>query len=73
MREIYEEVRINISALEVLAMSKDVVSSKEFLVKEHDNLVICVPYDCSSQTEGDALSFRGVDINNSVSNSVVFD
>jgi hypothetical protein len=54
-------------------MSKDVVSSKEFLVEEHDNLVICVPYDSSSQTKGDALPLRGVDINNSVSNSVVFD
>ena len=49
----------------------DIITLQELLIKYDDDLVVCLPDHCSSQSEGNVLSLGWIDVDDSVTHLVV--
>lgn len=56
LSEVNEEVRVDVSSLQVLAMAVDVIASKELLIKEDDHSIVGMANDRAPQAKGDEFS-----------------
>jgi len=71
VRQVYQIVRVNITSLVVLTVPVNVVTTKVLLIEENYDTVIGMTHYCASNAKRHILSFRRVDIDNSVTNLIV--
>lgn len=69
--EVDQVVWVDATALQVVAVTVDVVSTQVLIIKKNDDLVIGVAHNCSSQAEGDVLTSGRVYVDNSVTHTIV--
>ena len=71
MSQVDEEVRVERSTLKVLTVILNVVTSKVLVIEENDHLIVRLTDNCSPQSEWNILSLSRVDVENTITDSIV--